>query len=140
MRQSQTELGVYTWPEWPIQDEVRRKKDLGPAIALYQRALALDPGNVSANRRLGQIELSLGQYEAALNHLEMAHAAEPGNQTTRELLGEAYLANGRLAEGRALWAMVSNEQGQLDNRVWWYDHIGEKERAKWMQQAATGAP
>jgi hypothetical protein len=25
----------------------------------------------------------------------------------------------------------------LDIRVWWYDYIGEKERAAWMQQAAS---
>jgi O-antigen ligase len=137
VQQSQTELGDYTWPEWPIQDEVRRHVDLGPAVALYERALALDPGNATANRRLGQIELSLGQYGVALSHLLAAQAAEPSSQTTRQLLGEAYLANGRLVEGRALWSGVSNEQGQLDIRVWWYGYIGEKERAEWMRQAAA---
>jgi hypothetical protein len=30
---------------------------------------------------------------------------------------------------------VGSEQGQLDNRVWWYKHIGETERAAWLQQA-----
>jgi tetratricopeptide (TPR) repeat protein len=137
VRQSQAELSDYTWPEWPIQDELRRQVDLGPVVALYERALAFDPGNASANRRLGQIELSLGRYAAALSHLETAGAAEPGNQTTRQLLGEAYLANGRLDEGRALWRGVSNEQLQLDIRVWWYDYIGDKERAEWMRQAAS---
>jgi len=137
VQQSQAELSVYTWPEWAIQDEVRRHVDLAAVVALYERALALDPGNASANRRLGQIELSLGQYGAALGHLQAARAAEPSSQTTRQLLGEAYLANGRLAEGRALWAGVSNQEAQLDIRVWWYEHIGEKERAEWMRQAAA---
>lgn len=136
VRQTQTELSVYTWPEWPIQDEVRRQRDLGPAVDAFERALALDAGNASANRRLGQIELSLGQYEAALGHLQAARAAEPWNLTTQQLLGEAYLANGEQEVGRALWAGVSNEELQLELRAWWYDHIGEVERAAWMRWAA----
>jgi lipopolysaccharide biosynthesis regulator YciM len=139
VHQSQAELGAYTWPEWPIQDEVRRYVDLGPATAQFERALALDPGNATANRRLGMIELSLGQYGAALGHLEAAYAAEPWCPTTQQLLGEAYLANGRLEEGRALWSGLSNEQSQLDIRVWWYGHIGEEERAEWVRQAAASA-
>jgi hypothetical protein len=135
--QSRAELSGYTWPEWPIQDEVRRHVDLGLVVALYEGALAFNPGNATANRRLGQIELSLGQYEEALGHLQAAYAAEPWSQTTRQLLGEAYLANGRLEEGRALWAGVSNQEAQLDIRVWWYEHIGEQERAEWMRQAAS---
>jgi putative inorganic carbon (HCO3(-)) transporter len=138
VHQSQAELRQYSWPEWPIQDELRRHIDLGQVVAEFERALELDPGNATANRRLGMIALSLGQYEPALGYLEAAFAAEPWCQTTQQLLGEAYLANGRLEEGRALWSGVSNEQSQLDIRVWWYGHIGEEERAKWMRQAAAG--
>jgi tetratricopeptide (TPR) repeat protein len=137
VRQTQVELSDYSWPAWPIQDEVRRHVDLGPVVALYERALALDAGNASANRRLGQIELSLGQYAAAMEHLQAAYAAGASSQTTRQLLGEAYLANGHEEEGLALWASVSNKQAQLDIRVWWYEHIGDKERAEWMRWAAS---
>ncbi len=136
LRQSQAELSVYSWPEWPIQDEVRRHVDLSAAIADYEQALAQDQGNEAANRRLGMIELSLGEYQTALHHLEAAYAADPSCQTTRQLLGEAYLANGRREEGRALWAGLSNAQGQFEARIWWYGHIGEEERAAWMRQAA----
>lgn len=138
IHQSQVELGVYSWPEWPIQDEVRRQVNLEQPIAEFEQALALDPRNATANRRLGTIELSLGQYEAALGHLEAAYAAEPWSHTTRQLLGEAYLANGRLEEGRALWNGLSNAQQQLDHRAWWYQYIGETERAEAMRQAASG--
>jgi O-antigen ligase len=138
IHQSQAELGVYSWPEWPIQDEVRRQVNLEQPVAEFEQALALDPRNATANRRLGMIELSLGDYEAALGHLEAAYAAEPWSHTTRQLLGEAYLANGRLEEGRALWDGLSNAQQQLDHRVWWYQYIGDTERAEWMRQAARG--
>ncbi len=64
LRQTQIELGIYQWPTWPIQDAVRRARatELAPVMARYAAALALDPHNAAANRRLGQIELSLGRY------------------------------------------------------------------------------
>lgn len=136
----QAELSVYRWPEWPVQDEVRRRANLDRPRLEFERALALDPGNATAHRRLGMIDLAQGRYRAALQHLEVAGAAEPRSQATRQLLGEAYLANGRLAEGQALWSGVSNGQGQLDLRVAWYHHIGDGQRATWMGQAIPDRP
>jgi predicted Zn-dependent protease len=134
VRQAQTELAVYRWPEWPVQDAVRREVDMSQPAADYERALAFDASNASANRRLGQIELSLGQYEAALDHLTAAYAAKPGSVTTRQLLGEALIVNGRLDEGSALWQDVSNDVGQLTLRAFWYRHIGDDARAGAIQQ------
>jgi hypothetical protein len=138
--QGQAELGVYSWPEWPIQDAVRREVDLGQPVAEFEQALALDPRNAAANRRLGMIELSRGEYEDALAHLAAAYAVEPGSVTTRQLYGEALVVNGQVDEGRALWEGVSNEEHQLDIRAWWYGHIGETERAEWIERAARGHP
>jgi O-antigen ligase len=140
VHQSQAELSVYSWPEWRIQDEVRRQVDLRRPVAEFERALAMNPRNATANRRLGMIELALGEYEAALRHLEAAYAVEPASMTTQQLLGEAYLANGRLEEGQALWDGVSNEQRQLVMRLGWYRHIGDVERAEWVRQAVSGHP
>jgi hypothetical protein len=138
VRQSRAELGVYSWPKWPIQDAVRREVDLSQSIADFERALEYDPGNPTANRRLGLIELSLGEYEDALAHLQTAYRNEPSSVPTRQLLGEALVVNGRLEEGRALWAGLGNELDQLNNRIFWYEHIGEAERAEWLRQAAEG--
>jgi len=137
VHQSQAELSLYSWPEWPIQDAVRRNVDLGRPMSEFEKALAWNPRNATANRRLGMIELSLGQYGDALAHLEAAYAAEPNVTTTRQLLGEALIVNGRIEEGQALWSDTNKEQGQLDARVYWYQHIGETERAIWIQQAAN---
>jgi hypothetical protein len=136
VHQSQIELSVYAWPEWPIQDEVRRQRDLSLPIAEYEKALELNPRNVSALRRLGMIELSLGEYEDALAHLEAAYAAEPDSSTMRQLYGEALIANGHVDEGRTHWAGINDEQGQLMGRIFWYEHIGDEERAAWIRQAA----
>jgi hypothetical protein len=133
--QSQTELGVYSWPEWPVQDELRRQLDVGPAAAAYERALSLNPNNIGANRRLAMIELSLGAYEKALHHLEQAYAGAAWDNAVRQLLGEALVVNGRVADGTALWQTVDNDQGQLELRRFWYRHIGDAQRLDWVEEA-----
>lgn len=133
LSQTRAELSVYRWPDWPIQDALRRQApdspppvDLVPAIARYRAALALDPGNVTANRRLGQIQLSLGDYAAARSHLEAAYRAAPWQRPTRQLLAEAYALTGAPAQAAALFSTVDLSQGQLELRKWWYEAVGKK--------------
>jgi hypothetical protein len=138
VHQSQVELSLYRWPEWPIQDAVRRAIDLSQPVDEFERSLVLNPQNATANRRLGMIELSLAKYEAALHHLQAAYAVESTSLTTRQLLGEAYVVNGQLDRGAALWADVNTEQRQLELRAFWYKHVGDAQRAEWIRQAAGG--
>jgi ferric-dicitrate binding protein FerR (iron transport regulator) len=135
VRQSRAELSLYHWPEYPIQDLVRQELDTEPITAAYRRALELNPDNASANRRLGQIELSIGQYGEALVHLEKAYQTMPMNNTIRQLFGEALIVNGRISDGAALWSTVNNEQGQLKARRFWYQYIGENDHLAAIQQA-----
>jgi len=141
LAQTRAELALYKWPEWPLQDELRRTRavDLAPVVARYQAALAENPANATANRRLGQIELSLSHYAAARQHLEAAYAAAPGQRATRQLLAESYAIDGELDPAAALLRSVDASLGQLDARVWWYNHVGEPEHARAIQQAAEMA-
>lgn len=139
VQQSQAELTLYRWPDWPLQDAVRRAVDLSQPVASYERALSLDPASASANRRLGQIELSLGRYPSALAHLQAAYLAAPTHNATRQLLGEAYIAAGQPAAGTALWQHVNNKQGQLALRAFWYESLGDAQRLTWIRQAASAS-
>lgn len=136
IHQSQAELSVYQWPEWVLQDEVRDSVNLDKVIGEFEQALAWDPWNATANRRLAMIELAQGRYQEALRHLKLAYAVEPENMTTRQLLGEALIVNGRETEGRAQWQGLSNDQEQFQIRAFWYEYIGDEERAEWIRQAA----
>jgi tetratricopeptide (TPR) repeat protein len=140
LAQTRAELSAYRWPEWPIQDALRRSPavDLGPAIARYRAALALNPENTTANRRLGQIELSRGEYEPARAHLEAAYAVAPEQRATRQMLGEAYAIGGDQGRAASLWEGLDLSAGQVPARVWWYEHLGEVENARRVQQAAGG--
>ena len=141
LAQTRAELSVYQWPAWPIQDALRRSPevDLAPAIARYAAALALDPRNVAANRRLGQIELSKGEYDAARQHLQTAFENAPGQRATRQMLGESYAIAGDVERAASLWRTMDVGQGQLIGRQWWYEHVGEALRARWIAEASSVA-
>jgi tetratricopeptide (TPR) repeat protein len=135
VEQSRTELSTYEWPQWVVQDEVRRKVNMTAVVANYEQALALNPHNAAANRRLGQMELSLGEYEDALAHLQAAYQETPWDSATRQLLGEALIVNGRTEEGTAMWATAARTNSQLTLRAFWYEYIGDAPRLEWIQKA-----
>jgi tetratricopeptide (TPR) repeat protein len=145
--QTRAELRRYRWPDVPTQDALRRSPDvdLAPAIGYYRAALALDSGLAGANRRLGQIELSRGEYDAALEHLEAAYRAAPGQQASRFLLGESLAIGGRVDSAAVMWREVGAKLWwdedwigpQLVNaRRYWYDSLGEKRRSDNLARAA----
>jgi putative inorganic carbon (HCO3(-)) transporter len=121
--QTRAELSVYRWPRWPVQDAVRRSSviDLAPAMRLYQAALTADPANVEANRRLGQIELSIGDYESAWRHLEVAFKLAPSSRATCQMFGESLALTGNVSGAADLWRTLSLDQNQLAIRQAWYD-------------------
>jgi predicted Zn-dependent protease len=129
VEQSRVELSEYSWPEWPIQDAMRQEVNLSAAITSYEGALALHATNPSANRRLGQIELSLGDYKAALEHLGQAYRQRPWDNATQQLYGEALLLNGQQEAATALLERVNKTQGQLEARAFWYETTGDEKAA-----------
>ena len=139
LSQTRAELSIYSWPQWSIQDQVRRSNqaDLDFAIAAYKTALASDPHSVVANRRLGQIGLSLGEYADAKQRLDAAYAIAPDQRATRQMLGEANAISGNIGCAAMLWDGIDVSADQLKIREWWYGHIGERERAELMKQAAS---
>jgi hypothetical protein len=139
MIQTRAELSLYDWPTVPLQDALRRSDVAGSAdaVAHYQQALALDPFNVAANRRLAQIELAHADYEAACLHLATAYAGNPHQRATRQFLGECKALDDRPDEAAALWLTVDLEEDQLDIRQYWYDeYLQDHARAQKLILAA----
>lgn len=130
--QTKAELSQYQWPQWPVQDALRRTPavDLSRAIADYQTALVIDTNNVTAHKRLGQIALSRGDYAQAQQHLAVAYRAAPEQRAIRQLLGEAYAVTGQLQVAATLWQTVDDNQQQLDARHWWYQHNKQWQEAE----------
>jgi O-antigen ligase len=136
--QTRAELSIYQWPQWPIQDALRRSPevDLNQSLAYYSQALALQPNNVVANRRLGQITLSQGNYAVACVHLEKAHAVTIHQQVAQRLLGECYAALGEVEKAAHVWHGTRASADQLQLRQWWYRHIHEESVAARLEVTA----
>lgn len=137
VEQTRIELITYTRPGWSFQDQVRRAKaaELEPALSLYRLSLSEDPANVAASRRLGQVELSLGQYDSAFTHLSTAYRLAPEQRVNRQLLGELYALRNDDRTAAQLWSTIDTGQMQLDLRLWWYQAIDDQERADKLSQA-----
>lgn len=137
LHQTKSELALYHWSTWPIQDELRRRGlvDLSAARVYYQAVLTLDPANATVHQRLGQVALSQGDYAVALAHLRQAYATEPTRASLRRLLGEAYAVTGDITKAATLWQSVNMPQGQIDDRLWWYDSLQAEQEVRWLQQA-----
>jgi tetratricopeptide (TPR) repeat protein len=130
--QTAAELSVYRWPQWPLQDALRRSDavSLDAAVEHYTAALALDPGNVTANRRMGQIELSRGQFDDARRHLGVAYRRAPNQRPTRQLFGESLAVTGDIANAARLWRTLPLSENQLAIRRYWYESLGDAVNAQ----------
>jgi hypothetical protein len=89
------------------------------AIAHYQSANRLDPGNRTARQRLGLMLIEETRFDEGVGHLEVAWQADPGNTTTQKALGLAYVWVGELEEAQALLADVPGIVEELNVWGWW---------------------
>lgn len=126
--QARVELAGYLDEDWNLY-RVQAAADLGRSINHFERALALDPDQPTANLRLGLIWLRRGEYEAAIPLLEHAYQLRPRLQAARQALGEAYLAVGRLEEAVVLWAGVDEAGTKLQQISSGYRSRGDEVRA-----------
>ncbi|HAJ36031.1 MAG TPA: hypothetical protein DCL15_10085 [Chloroflexi bacterium] len=130
VQQTRIELSLYHRPEWSFQDQVRLMKAqvLAPAEALFVAAIALDPTQPTAHRRLGAILLARGEVARAKEHLAMAYTVAPYDRATRQLLGEVLALEGDEQRAVQLWQGLDVSQGQFMVREWWYQAFGQPEQ------------
>ncbi|HEU5457916.1 MAG TPA: tetratricopeptide repeat protein [Terracidiphilus sp.] len=75
----------------------QQRHDLKAAIALYRKALALQPDMVEARANLGAALAEDGQLDAAIEEDKKALAAMPSNTSLRMNLGLAYYKKGEFS-------------------------------------------
>jgi tetratricopeptide (TPR) repeat protein len=127
LRQMRTEMQLYDPDEFasPSLDQIRREADLSQAEAMFGRALALDPGNRTALQRLAQIELSRGDYPAALQRMEAARQAGLQDEVTRLLTGDALVAAGDPLRAVQAVSGIPWAGGRLAFQGWYRYWLGE---------------
>jgi tetratricopeptide (TPR) repeat protein len=74
---------------------VQRDMNLEEAVALIEKAVAIDPQNGAFRDSLGWAYFRLGKLDEAIAELEKAAEFIPDDSEVREHLGEAYLKRGR---------------------------------------------
>lgn len=126
VRQTWAELSRYDHRHFdnPTLDEIRQRTDLSVAERFYSRALALDPGQVTAQTRLAGIALSRGQYDQALLHMQAAWDAGHRDRVTRLLLGDALVATGNVAPGVEVVRGLKRAEERLDGQGWYRYWLG----------------
>lgn len=83
-----------------------------------EKVLVLDPKSPTALRQLGELELTMGDYPKAAEHLKAACQVRPDDATASFHLGQALQKTGDLAGARdALEASLKLLPGQLPARV-----------------------
>ena len=125
--QTKVELPLYDYNNFddPTLDQIRGREDFSVAEAYFDRALAFDPGQVTARTRLAQIALGRGEYETALENMQAAWEAGHRDRVTRLLLGDALVAHGRLEEAVAVVRGLEGAEGRLSGQAWYRYWVGE---------------
>ncbi len=123
--QTIAELSVYSWPAYAIQDDLRQLDgvDLRLAEARYRASLTMDPNNVTAHQRLGQIALARGELDAAREHLQAALDSSPERRAVKLLLGEVRAIQGEPAQAAELWHGLDMDSGQFGVRRYWVQQM-----------------
>ncbi len=116
VEQSRVELSHYDPDHFdkPTLDQIRQTENLDQAISWFDQALSIDPANSTARQRLTEIDLSRGQYPAALDHIQTAWTAGYHDAVTRLLLGDAYVANGQVAQAVGVVKDLPEAIGRLE--------------------------
>jgi eukaryotic-like serine/threonine-protein kinase len=84
----------------------RSQYDWAGAQADLQKALALDPNHVTANRRMGLLQVSLGNVVAALAAQRHVVDLDPLDMNSLEILGMSYYFAGQGADARRTFDKV----------------------------------
>lgn len=89
--------------------------------AQMQYGLALDTAShwPNASRRLGNLQVHLRDYAAAVPLLEIAATAEPNNPATIKGLGLAYTWAGQLEQAAATFAQLPEAKPMIDELFTW---------------------
>ena len=93
----------------------------------YRAALAIDPAQPTAHRRLGMLASARDDAATAVSHLEAAFEASPASWPTRKALGLAYVWAGRTADAELMLRSLAHDDDlvqELDTWSWWQEQRG----------------
>jgi len=139
LEQSRIELSQFDPVNFdhPALEEIRRHSDLTQVQNLFQKALSIQPDNLTALQRLSLIALTQGEYPPALTWMETAWNAGWRDNTTRLIYGDALVAAGQPDQAAGVLQEISWAADRLAGQGWArYWNQGDAGRAISAWQAA----
>jgi hypothetical protein len=138
VRFAQAQLAAFPTGQWSTGEEIPALEASRP---LFERALALNPGNTTAHYRLGLLAGLERDFDRAAAHLAVANAADPGHRGIQKALAYAYAWSGQLERAAPILATLPEARRELSAYAWWWDDQGRgdlAERAKVALAAIEG--
>lgn len=136
--------GAVTMARYDLADFPNRGWDAGkdiaallPAMQDFEKALELDPYNLTANHRLGLIAMLQRDFGAACAYLEVAHQLHPAHRGIIKNLGYCYIWEGELERGQKLLRDIPEAHDELDVYVWWWAEQGQPDLSERASRAAA---
>jgi tetratricopeptide (TPR) repeat protein len=114
---AKVELADFPKERW---DEGENLPALVEAEALFERALAYDPNNRTANHRLGLINLLRRDFPEAVIYLERAHKVDPYHKGIQKTLGYGLAWNGQFERAGAVLSEIPEARQELSVYTWWW--------------------
>jgi O-antigen ligase len=107
---------------WPTEtwEDGSNLPALASSEALFQKSLALNPHNRTANHRLGLIALLRQDFSAAVRFLEAAYQTNPWHRGVIKSLGYALIWKGEIEHGIELLRMIPEAAQEMDAFIFWW--------------------
>jgi len=109
--------------------EAQRSTLRQQAVNHYLRAIQVAPYNRTAQQRLGVILMDEGRFGEAVERLEIAQRADPGNTATHKALGLAYVWVGELEKAKPLLRNAPDIIKELNAWGGWRDTQQQTEQS-----------
>ena len=97
---------------------LRMQTRFSEAVQLYERSLAIEPGNAGVFSNLGNALKDDHQIEAAIEAHRIAIAREPNDAKIHHNLGVSYVQAGRFAEGLKRYERALELQSDFPDAAW----------------------
>jgi hypothetical protein len=134
VQMAQVELKDFPTGQWETSEIVPR---LELADTTLHSALQQEPGNQTANYRLGRISMLRQDFITAAANLEMAYRQAPNHRGIIKSLGYCYVWLGDMDKAQKLLEQIPEAQGEMKVYIWWW---GTQGRADLSDRAALIVP
>ncbi|MEM8861174.1 MAG: tetratricopeptide repeat protein [Chloroflexota bacterium] len=127
-------IELVSWPtnEWSSGE---KSNSLNPIKNSLIGQTESGSSNVTASYRLGLIEMESRNFQAAVQHLELAASQKPNHIGIIKNLGYAHLWSGNFDEGLVRLSTLPDIQQEADAYIWWWASLDEPELSEIAQEA-----